>query len=268
MIQIDKVYIVIFSRFFCVNFVFRKMDKSKLYQSLRTAYSKAYPLKTYFQVQDEVVKIWNELKKNENTDKNLSDLVAQKCVDLKEKKLQLSANFFSAWKKNSQKPSNVESTSSLQIDLSSSLVVVDESVNNLSNFFEKMEVTSIVDDPKMPVDEKSVQENVTDANIKVPVVYSNPKPTPVQDRLQKEIKFLNTEIVALTERKESGLFNDDMRNELRKKRELLTTAKKKLHTLEREMIRKRTSRKCYKKKLKQICEKFPEVKKDLKVRLY
>lgn len=265
------------------------MDKNKLYHSLRDAYSKAYPLKTYVQVRDEVVKIWSELKKNENPDRKLSDLVAQKCADLREKQLHLSANFFSAWKKVSQKPSNVESTSSLQITLSSSEVTVDEFVHNLSDSFEKIKVTTIEDDTEMAaasIDEKStnrqkisvcgdakptlIKESVVPAGtnpIKVPVVSSNPKPSPVQNRLQKEIKFLNVEIVALTERKEGGLFNDDMRKELRKKRELLTATKTKLRTMERDMIRKRTSRKQFKKKLNRIFEKFPEVKKDLKVRL-
>lgn len=124
-----------------------------------------------------------------------------------------------------------------------------------------MDVSSIVDDKTNQQEHSkcgnakstSVEESVVPADTnpnKVPVVSSNPKPTPVQDRLQKEIKFLNVEIVAVTERKESGLFNDDMRKKLCKKRELLTATKKKLRTTEREMKRKRTSRKEFKKKLK------------------
>lgn len=75
----------------------------------------------------------------------------------------------------------------------------------------------------------------------------------------------NEEIATLSKRKECGLFTDEMRKDLKKKREMVAQAKVLLKKRRGDMIRKRKNRKQFKKKLADILEKFPESKKDLKV---
>lgn len=229
-------------------------EKNELYHSLRKAYSKAYPLKSSAQVLNEVVKIWTGIKNH----KNLSELVSQKCLELKDKELQSKSNFFSRWNKIVQKSSENEPSTQEPLhlnqnvslnDLSSCAPVDGNPVMNSSNSFEELKVTSSEDGTKK------------DINIQ----FSQTKPTPIQTKHQQEIDFLNTEIVALVARKETGLFNEDMRKDLQEKRKLLTETTKKLRRKKGDMIRKRKSRKEFKKKLTEVCDKFPEVKKDLKV---
>lgn len=71
--------------------------------------------------------------------------------------------------------------------------------------------------------------------------------------------------MSLTKRKESGLFDKDMKSTLKKKHELLKATKLKLSRMRSSTIRKRKYRFEFKKKLSNICEKFPEARKELKV---
>lgn len=83
--------------------------------------------------------------------------------------------------------------------------------------------------------------------------------------MKQEFNFLTAEIAALTNRKDSGLFTEDMRTDLKKKRSLLKEVELKITKTKRDMIRKRKSRMIFKSKLKQIFKTNPDMKKELKV---
>lgn len=220
------------------------MDKYSLYQSLLDAYSKAYPLKTKQQHQCDVTKAWNEIKKQQN----YSELISKKILEYKEKSLQSKANLFSYWKSKSNTSTSVQSSNE-QTD--SNTQSTSGEILNLSNSFEELKV-DCDDDQGRPEGTKLVLQN---DNV----------PTPAQAKLQQEAGCLTAEIAALTKRKESGLLTDDMRPDLKKKRQKLSSLEKALCIKKSDMLRKRKSRRNFKAKLSKICENNPDVKKELKV---
>lgn len=219
------------------------MDKYSLYLSLMDAYSKAYPTKTKKQHQCDVNKIWTEIKK----EKNCSELVSKKILEYKEKSLQSKSNLFSMWKSFSPISSS-SSTTNINVNVNDKNPTVE--VKNLSNSFEELELSQSDSQPIQTADLHQTKTKV---------------PAPAQEKLQIEVDCINAEIVALTKRKDSGLFTDEMRADLKKKRTKLSALQNSLITKKREMIRKRRNRRQLKEKLAKICEKNPEFKKDLKV---
>lgn len=209
------------------------------------AYSKAYPLKTKQQHQCDVNKEWNEIKKQPNC----SDLLSKKILDYKDKALKSNANLFSFWK---SKANAVEKVSIEDRNINSNTQNAPGDVLNLSNSFEELKIDCNQRDDQVRPNETTV-------------VQSKIILTPAQERLKQEAGCLTADISALTKRKESGLFTDDMRSELIKKREKLSALEKKLCIKRRDMLRKRKSRRNFKNKLSKICEKNPDVKKELKV---
>lgn len=203
------------------------MDKHSLYQSLLNGYSKAYPLKSKQQHQQDVNKIWNKIKK----EKNLCELVSAKIVEYKEKELKSKAKFFTFWKDKTEK------------NVSSNISDATEAENNLSTSLEELKLTPV----------KYLENQQVDAK------------TPAQDKLKQEVKFLNAEITALINRKESGLFGNKMEIDIKKKRASLKAAERRLLSKEKDMVRKRNARKTYKNKMKQIFETYPDLQKELKV---
>lgn len=225
------------------------MDKYSLYQSLLDAYSKAYPLKTKQQHQCDVTNAWNEIKKQQN----YSELVAKKIVEYKEKSHHSKANFFSFWKSKTGPSTSVPISANKKSQ--SNIASSTGELLNLSNSFEELNVGVTPNDN----DRRSIETTLAPQN------NANVHITPAQMKLAQEVGCLTADIAALTKRKDSGLFTDDMRTDLKKKREKLASLQKKLSVKRRDMIRKRRSRRNFKAKLSKICDNNPDVKKELKV---
>lgn len=210
------------------------------------AYSKAYPTKTKKQHQFDVNKIWTEIKR----EKNYSELVSKKILEYKEKSLQSKSNLFSMWK--SLGTTSSPSSTNMQTDINTNDLNPSDEVMSLSNSLEEMKA-DLSESDSQPIQTVDLYQTKTKI------------PAPAQEKLQLEVDCVNADIVALTKRKDSGLFSDEMRNELKKKRDKLTALQNNLSMKRREMIRKRRNRRQLKNKLAKICEKNPELKKDLKV---
>lgn len=230
------------------------MDNYSLYKSLSNGYSKAHPTKTKKQCQDDVNKMWNEIKQ----EKNVSELVSQKVLQYKEKELTAKSTLLSYWNK-------AATTSCSKNDLPTSSSNVEANISdsteiNLSNSFEEFDLNASDATNEVQVNNDGPSSSTV---VKEQVIQ-----TPGQYKLQQEINCLTADITALTQRKESGLFSEDMRNDLKQKRASLSKAEVKLRKTQRDMIRKRKSRSEFKNKLTQILEKNPDMQKELKVNSY
>lgn len=252
-----------------------KMDKNKLFLSLQSNYAKAHPNKTKKEIQDNVVQIWGKIKK----EPNLPQLVSEKIQEYKAKQLQSKSNLFGYWRQVQQnaisgnqvacsssgnnssivKQNNVAS-SSIDKNKSNTTITDENEISNLTSSLEEMEISVVsnVTDSEKVEPEANVKSITENREFSCDV-------TPAQSKLQKEIDFLNEEIVFLTKRKESGLFDGDMESTLKKKHNLLQSTKTKLKKMRGSMIRKRKYRHEFKKKLAKICDRFPEARKELKV---
>src|ERR1700704_1275964 len=80
------------------------MSKFCLYDKLLKSYRKAYPLKSHDVCRKEVVIVWNDIK----TQKNVEELVNQKCVEWKDEELKSKSNFFSTWTKHAKQSKSSE----------------------------------------------------------------------------------------------------------------------------------------------------------------
>lgn len=242
-----------------------KMDKNKLFLSLQSSYAKAYPNKNKKEVQDSVVQIWSEIKKKPN----LSHLVSEKIQEYKAKELTSKSNLFGYWRQVQRNSGNDGACSSS--DNNSSIVaknnVASSSVDNISpntNLIEDNDVSVLsnsLEEVEISVVSNADSNKILPESCVIPITIHT---TPAQSKLEKEISFLNDEIVSLTKRKESGLFDDDMKSTLKKKHEAVKSTKLKLKKLRGSMIRKRKYRSEFKKKLSKLCEKFPEARNELK----
>ncbi|XP_037030801.1 uncharacterized protein LOC119070532 [Bradysia coprophila] len=192
------------------------------------------------------------MERNKET-KNYSELVSKKIVEYKEKSLKSKANLFHLW--NSKSNASVQLNSNEQTDSNPQNNTGE--ILNLSNSFEELAVDVT---PSHPPSHGNTKETKSTFHNK-----ANDR-TPAQLKLQQESACLTAEIVALSKRKESGLFTSDMRAELKKKREKLSSLQKKLCVKRRDMFRKRKSRHNFKAKLSKICDSNPDVKKALKIR--
>lgn len=230
------------------------MDKFSLYDKLLKSYRKAYPLKTHDNCRKEVVIIWKDIK----TRKNVDELVNQKCVEWKDVELKSKSDFFSTRKKHSKQ------SKSSEVDASAT---VTESFSNDEKSAEKDSIPDVTSSEDVEINNLSRSlEEVDIGSLKSPpATIVRSYDTPAQMKLQKEIDLYNEEITTLTKRKECGLFTDEMRRDLKKKRELLGRAKAIIKLKRGDMIRKRKHRKQFKQKLAGIIEQFPETRKDLKV---
>lgn len=84
---------------------------------------------------------------------------------------------------------------------------------------------------------------------------------PVQDKLQKEISVLISDVLALKKRKDSGLLSEEHENDYKSKKMRLEECQKTFKKKESEMQRLRVIRKQKTKKMKKACEEFPGLKK-------
>lgn len=112
--------------------------------------------------------------------------------------------------------------SSTENILSQTTATDDGDTSILSTSFEEMDILStsipvVVDKNESITNEKSNSE-ITDSECS----------TPAQSKLEKENSFLNEEIYSLVKRKESGLFDDEMKSFLEKKEKMLNTSRLRL----------------------------------------
>lgn len=242
------------------------MDRNKLFQELYNIYCSAYPQKTKRECQSIVSHIWNDSKK----DKNFETVIRDKINDFKQKHLQSKANFFNSWKNSAKKKVHTGNETCSQLVDSSQSEIVGTSSNsdssivcgasvsssnnrmeNLSTSFEEMGVST--SDTSKDEDNRNVMSQ------------SSLFPTPAQDKLRTEIATLNDDVATLSKIRNNGLFDGEMKTVLDKKRSTLKTKQKLLKKVTKNMIRKRKYRQEFKKKLANICEKYPEAKNELKV---
>lgn len=90
--------------------------------------------------------------------------------------------------------------------------------------------------------------------------------TPAQTKIRNEIFVLDADLVALKQRKNCGLINDEMKREFEVKTKKLAALRKEIKKHEREMVRHRKRRLQNKKNIEKACVTNPELKKSLNVR--
>ena len=224
------------------------VQRGVLYNNFWEAFKKAYPTRPKFKLQLDLNAEWEQMKKDAVDENALSSAVQKRIQFLQQKatkdKSSNILNFFS--KINNESVSHRNEVTPM---ISSEPDVTQHNSTSLS----------------LPVATQRI-DDVNENNEKVSEADTLSRPTPSQDQSKKRIMELTTKISNLVGVRDIGFSNDDTEQQIKKmKKELLAeqiALKKKISDAER----KKKSRKNFKLKMKNLCEKYPDMKKDLKFR--
>lgn len=231
------------------------VNKGKLYKDFLSAYTKTYlDTKSKQLIQDNVNSIWNNVKRNTDV-KSLIEAEISKLNKIRAKK-QLGIQQF--WIGLSDRSNaSAEPSSSDHKENSATLTTA-----NFSSVESNTSVNDVSNEKSVPPAQEASTEKYA------PLTESATKKfaTPAQAKIRNEIVVLDADIVALKQRKNCGLINDEMNRELNLKTKKLETLRKLIKKHEREMVRHRERRLQNKINIEKACVTHPDLKNKLNVR--
>lgn len=213
------------------------MEKTNLHKKLYDAFVKAHPGKRGKECQSEVNTIWRELKTKTDVEAQVNMKIQNYNLIVLQKKAKL--NCF--WAGLATK--------------SPSLQMPNET-SNQSNSQISAEATIQKKTPEAQVNLSELSESDN----------SNKSRTIAQDDINKQINILNSDLIGLYKRKESGLLSSDQEKDLKQKKldveKLQKTLSKKIY----DQVKQREFRKKKKEILEAACEDNPALASKLKIR--
>lgn len=225
------------------------VQRAQLYRNFWEAYKRAYPTRPKDKLQVDFNKEWDQMKIDATDDSALDSAVQKRIQFLQTKATEdKSSNILRFFKK----------SSSITSDRKHSAATPPS--NNDPPASSSNSTTSI---PRPRIE--TVRSEKPDTGTDV-VSDGTPRPTPSQDASRKRIMSLQTKITNLVGVRDIGFGNDSTEHQLKKFKKELSTEETALKKKERDAERKKKSRETQKIKIKQLCEKYPDVRKDLKFR--
>lgn len=226
----------------------KMVNCDELYQNLWAAYKKAFPDESKASLQKKCNSEWNELKiKSENANYLERDVQSKIQLLLQKATVNKSMNLLKFLK---------PSTASRPCEPSTS-------TSSQPNSVLCAKVSESLADDKADVDiqAKNAQTSEIDSDPR-----SDPSQTPSQDQSKIRIDTLRTQISNLVGVRDIGFASKETEQKISKLKKDLVAEENSLKRKINDAIRKRKSRKVRNTKLKKMCEKYPDIKKDLKFR--
>ena len=224
------------------------MEKSSKnnYDLLYAAFLKAYPSKPKQQSQKEFNLKWNELKSDKaNLQKNVDSLM----IEYRDISLKHTGKLMSYW---STLPKQNVSTASAHPPESLPLEFLPDS----DQFIEKNDDGHAIPSQSFP----------SASGSQIPPTKRKIYETKAQDHLKTQIDLINSDLVGLYKRRDSGFITEEQEKEIKSKKIKLHGLDLELKKKVREQERQKKSRETKRENLAKLCEKNPDLREALKLR--